>query len=371
MVVNSVFAGNTYPLQAAELVIGRIEDNDITIEHRSVSRHHAKVVREGNGYRIVDLGSANGILLNGLETEGAILKSGDIIELGRIRVRFVPAGENFELSSEEIAKARKADALGEDDFDDGAQTAFLNTNAPAAVAESGNGSTLVILVAAALVIILLLLVIVFLLMRAPATDDDTNPSEPAVAQLEPGDTKSEPATDAPTAESEESPEDPVDVVAKTAEPPAPEQDAPARDPTFPPDEKKKPETIVEDEPEEPVDEAKPVSKPVSKPRTDTVEKSKPAPSSSRASRAARVARAKELFQEAQKLTLMGDNNAALAKALESNRTNPGKGETNRLLGSIYMNLNNKPAAKKHFKLAIEYQPSAAWREIVENTLKTL
>lgn len=112
--LNTVFAGTVLPFDQDEMVIGRTEDNDLVIQHKSVSRNHARIVREGDRWRMQDLGSANGILVNNEEVGSALLSSGDVIELGRVRLRFVEPGEHFELSADEIARARVADAAGED-----------------------------------------------------------------------------------------------------------------------------------------------------------------------------------------------------------------------------------------------------------------
>jgi pSer/pThr/pTyr-binding forkhead associated (FHA) protein len=115
MVLNTVFAGTVLPFDLTEMVIGRTEENDLVIQHKSVSRSHAKVVRDGAGFRIEDMGSANGILVNGAEVESAPLGEGDVVELGRVELRYVPAGVSFELSADEIERARVADTTGEID----------------------------------------------------------------------------------------------------------------------------------------------------------------------------------------------------------------------------------------------------------------
>src|SRR5262249_30659256 len=47
VVVSSNFAGQEFVLDKAAVVIGRTDENDVVINHRSISRHHAKIVREG------------------------------------------------------------------------------------------------------------------------------------------------------------------------------------------------------------------------------------------------------------------------------------------------------------------------------------
>src|SRR4030095_1326673 len=82
-------------LDKAAVVIGRTDENDVVINHRSISRHHAKVVRENGHYHVVDLQSSNGVRVNGEEYGKVELRRGDIVDLGHVRLRFVETGEAF------------------------------------------------------------------------------------------------------------------------------------------------------------------------------------------------------------------------------------------------------------------------------------
>ena len=97
VVVSKNFAGREFVLDKAASVIGRTSDNDIGLDHRSISRRHAKVLREGDHFHIYDLGSSNGVRLNGEPYEQASLKPGDLIDLGHVRLRFVAQGEDFQF----------------------------------------------------------------------------------------------------------------------------------------------------------------------------------------------------------------------------------------------------------------------------------
>jgi len=94
-VLTTDLAGTEFSLDRASLVIGRTDENDIVLGHRSISRHHAKVVRDGDHYTIVDLQSANGVRVNGEDYERIELNPGDIVELGHVKVRFVGPLETF------------------------------------------------------------------------------------------------------------------------------------------------------------------------------------------------------------------------------------------------------------------------------------
>jgi len=69
--------------------IGRRSDNDIVFSNDSVSGHHAELhmSREG-AFSITDLGSGNGIVLNGKKVTQGGLRDGDLVELGEVRFRF-------------------------------------------------------------------------------------------------------------------------------------------------------------------------------------------------------------------------------------------------------------------------------------------
>lgn len=72
--------------EASELIIGRANDSDVQIVDESVSRHHAKIVRGGKGFEVVDLNSKNHVKLNTYRVEREWLRHGDRIDIGAARV---------------------------------------------------------------------------------------------------------------------------------------------------------------------------------------------------------------------------------------------------------------------------------------------
>jgi ABC transport system ATP-binding/permease protein len=95
VILSTNFAGRDLELNKPAMVIGRTDDNDLVVNHRSISRHHAKIVRENGRYAIVDLQSSNGVRVNGEEYSKVELRRGDLIDLGHVRLRFVEPGEDF------------------------------------------------------------------------------------------------------------------------------------------------------------------------------------------------------------------------------------------------------------------------------------
>ncbi len=71
-----------FQLKAQVTTIGRSPRNDICIAEASVSRQHAEIFLSARGYTVRDLGSNNGVFVNGQKVVEQLLASGDVIELG-------------------------------------------------------------------------------------------------------------------------------------------------------------------------------------------------------------------------------------------------------------------------------------------------
>jgi hypothetical protein len=89
--------GTRHPLQPPGLVIGRGSEADLRINDPGISRMHAQirvsVAGQTQQIDIVDLGSTNGIIVNGQKVRQAILQEGTRIEIGSTRMLVhAPAG---------------------------------------------------------------------------------------------------------------------------------------------------------------------------------------------------------------------------------------------------------------------------------------
>jgi hypothetical protein len=70
-------------------VVGRSRDCEIVLDDAGVSRRHAEIRPSHDGWTVEDLGSTNGVLVNGQPTRGAQpLQSGDRVELGSTEIVF-------------------------------------------------------------------------------------------------------------------------------------------------------------------------------------------------------------------------------------------------------------------------------------------
>lgn len=71
-------------LDLPEMVVGRSLQAHLTIESTLISRQHFALRRQGPDYVGVDLDSVNGLFLNGLRVHSAILRDGDVLQIGDV-----------------------------------------------------------------------------------------------------------------------------------------------------------------------------------------------------------------------------------------------------------------------------------------------
>ena len=69
-------------LEADEITLGRSVQANIPIDSNGISRQHAVIRRANAEYTFTDLNSANGVYLNGIKTHSAVLRDGDLLQLG-------------------------------------------------------------------------------------------------------------------------------------------------------------------------------------------------------------------------------------------------------------------------------------------------
>lgn len=77
-----------YRIEQPETLIGRGPATHLRLADDSISREHAVVIFEGEGYMVEDLQSTNGTRVNGKRIRSAQLSDGDEIQIGQTRLRF-------------------------------------------------------------------------------------------------------------------------------------------------------------------------------------------------------------------------------------------------------------------------------------------
>ena len=75
--------GDTIPLTQPRLLVGRRSQCDITLRFKNISSHHCELELKDGYWHIRDLGSTNGVKVNGLRVEAKCLMPGDEVMIAR------------------------------------------------------------------------------------------------------------------------------------------------------------------------------------------------------------------------------------------------------------------------------------------------
>lgn len=87
-VVEGADRGKRAGIAEQPLILGRASDSDLQLPRRTVSRHHCVVWRDGERYRIRDLGATNRTPVNGAAVRDALLNDGDRVTIGECTLQF-------------------------------------------------------------------------------------------------------------------------------------------------------------------------------------------------------------------------------------------------------------------------------------------
>ncbi|HEY5468077.1 MAG TPA: FHA domain-containing protein [Coriobacteriia bacterium] len=84
--------GERFYLDRPRLTVGRDPASDIFLNDITVSREHAVLTLEAGSVSIKDVGSLNGVYVNGASVTSADLKGGDAVQIGRFQMVFHSGG---------------------------------------------------------------------------------------------------------------------------------------------------------------------------------------------------------------------------------------------------------------------------------------
>src|SRR6266851_6257642 len=129
-----------WEIEGAPVGIGRLDDSEVTLPHRSVSRHHARIVPTANGYEVEDLGSTNGTWLNDRRlNDRTTLSDGDSLMVGDIPLVVELIQPKSQAQPEiydvpQLPAGQPAPARGAQAPEGGASTVFYELDAALAAA---------------------------------------------------------------------------------------------------------------------------------------------------------------------------------------------------------------------------------------------
>src|SRR6266478_7157500 len=82
LVINIDGARQVIPIDSTPFTLGRGADRDLSLPYPQVSREHARIERDADGYVLRDMGSRHGTFVNGMQICSTRLRSQDSINLG-------------------------------------------------------------------------------------------------------------------------------------------------------------------------------------------------------------------------------------------------------------------------------------------------
>lgn len=109
--MTSTVKGKKFELTHDETFIGRNDQNHIPVDDSSISGRHCSVVRNGNRYMLVDLGSTNGTRLNGSSITKVGLRPKDIVQVGSVELMF--DGQDVEVDTSAASDTAKIEVTAE------------------------------------------------------------------------------------------------------------------------------------------------------------------------------------------------------------------------------------------------------------------
>jgi pSer/pThr/pTyr-binding forkhead associated (FHA) protein len=98
--ISGKYRGEELVLDRSPIALGRSEENDLQIEHPSISRKHLRLHLENGIWKVMDAESRNGVRVNGEPYAQIGLRHGDTLEVGHLRFAFVEQGRAFQLPPE-------------------------------------------------------------------------------------------------------------------------------------------------------------------------------------------------------------------------------------------------------------------------------
>jgi general secretion pathway protein E len=125
-------------LKTGTLTIGRHPDNALVLPDDLASRHHCVIEPWESGFRIRDLGSANGTRLNAAKVEDEMLDNGDVVRIGNVELRYIDPAQESPHKRRDTPDFAAADD-GDDDPDDLLSQATLDVDLSEAVTDAQTG----------------------------------------------------------------------------------------------------------------------------------------------------------------------------------------------------------------------------------------
>lgn len=155
VVLSEGLKDRSHELVAERTTIGRVEDNNWQLPEASVSSHHCEIVFRDGEVRVKDLNSTNGTYIDGQQITESVLKSGQLLRLGKIELRLEggAAGAPTKKSAEQTLVMPKGVSLNE--LEKGPKTAGFDTSGKGFAKKNNKTNWLFFLIVAIVMLVIL------------------------------------------------------------------------------------------------------------------------------------------------------------------------------------------------------------------------
>jgi len=110
--VSGRLQGTVFPLEKRETSIGRDPKNSICINEHWISREHCLIKKEGEGFKVIDLGSHNGTFVNGAPIQEQLLEHEDRIGFAGAMFLFLEREVDAAVEAAEVRLGDDASPFG-------------------------------------------------------------------------------------------------------------------------------------------------------------------------------------------------------------------------------------------------------------------
>ncbi|MFT5285006.1 MAG: pSer/pThr/pTyr-binding forkhead associated (FHA) protein [Planctomycetota bacterium] len=109
--LNGSRPGTSYAAEEGA-ILGRDQNCELRLKDNSISRRHARLIFLEGDWQLIDMGSRNGLRLDGRKIEKIVLRGGEQVNIGKLSLRFhLDSGEDWERKEESQQATNSGDGL--------------------------------------------------------------------------------------------------------------------------------------------------------------------------------------------------------------------------------------------------------------------
>ena len=109
--LNGSHAGTSFAAEEGA-ILGRDSNCELRLKDNSISRRHARLIFLEGDWQLVDMGSRNGLRIDGKKVEKILLNGGEQIKIGKLSLRFhLDSGEDWERKEESRQASQSGDGF--------------------------------------------------------------------------------------------------------------------------------------------------------------------------------------------------------------------------------------------------------------------